>query len=77
MSEVYSISFDNPQHRCQQFVHSLPVAQVGVQLAEDEQYIQHHSLCIRLTEVEVLRHTPIDVLLDLGAELFVLAEGGP
>lgn len=58
-------------------MHSLSVAQVWVQLAEHEEYVQQHSLRIWLAEIEVLGYAAVDVLLDLGAEFFVLTEGRP
>lgn len=58
-------------------MHALSIAQIRVELAEDEQNIQQHSLRIGLAEVEVLGHAAVDILLDLCAELFVVTDGGP
>jgi hypothetical protein len=58
-------------------MHTLSIAKIWVQLAEYEENIQHHTLCVWLAEVEVLGHAAVDILLDLGAELFVLTDGRP
>jgi hypothetical protein len=58
-------------------MHTLSVAKIRVQLAKDKEDVQHHALCVRLAKVEVLGHAAVDVLLDFGAEFFVLTDGRP
>ena len=77
MAQIQRISFHNPQYRREELMHALPIAQIGIQLAKDEQDIQEHSLRVRLSEVEVLWHAAIDILLNLGTELFVLTDRRP
>ena len=54
-------------------MHALPVAYVGVQLAEYEKDIQENSLRIWFAEIRVLWHATDDILEDLAAELLILA----
>ena len=51
LAQIHSISFNHPQHGRQQLVHTLSVPQIRIQLAEDEEDVQHHALCVRLAEV--------------------------
>jgi hypothetical protein len=48
-------------------VHALSIAHIGIQLAVDEQYIQHHPLSGRLPEIYVFRHASFDILEYFGA----------
>jgi hypothetical protein len=46
-------------------------------LAPHKQYVQHHVLGGRLSEVDIVGHASLDVLEDLGAEFLVGSEGYP
>jgi hypothetical protein len=43
-------------------MHALAIAQIWIQLTEDEQYVQEHSLRVWLPKVQILRHAADNIL---------------
>lgn len=76
-AQIYSISLHDPQYRRKHLVHSLPVSNIRVQLAEYEQDVEHHLLGMGLAKVGVVGHAAVDILENLGAQSFVFAQGNP
>lgn len=74
-AEFDSISLDYPEKRCQHLVHPLSVPNARVHLAPYKKYIQHHVLCRRLAEVDIVWHTPLDVLENLSTKAFIGSQG--
>jgi len=58
-------------------MHTLPVADIWIQFAEDKEYVQQHLLGVGLSKVNIVGHTSFDILEDFGAKGFVGAEGIP
>lgn len=76
-AHVDSILLDGPQDGRCNLVHALSVANVGIQLTKYEEHVQEYSLCFRLAEIWRLWHASLDILLDLGAQFFILVNLSP
>jgi hypothetical protein len=61
-SKFDCIPLDDPKYWSQDFMHALAIAQIWIQLTEDEQYVQEHSLRVRLPKVQILRHAADNIL---------------
>lgn len=70
--ELYSVVLDYEQDVGSDLVHALPVAYIGIELAEGEEDVGQDALVLGLSgEVE---HTALHILQDLGAQILILTQ---